>query len=78
MVEPMTQAADTKVKLTPMTMGRPEPMRHTGKSWMRVPMPAMSMADWMSVVASAMPEAAATMAMGARLATNIARMCWMP
>ena len=78
MVAPTEHMAETKVKLTPMTMGSPLPMRHTGNSWMSVPMPAMSIADWMSIVASWMPDAAATMAIGAKLATNIAKTCWMP
>ena len=36
---------DTKVKLMPMTMGRPEPiLPNSGNSCTSVPMPAMSMA----------------------------------
>ena len=70
----------TNVKLMPMTMGSPDPMRHRGNSWMSVPMPAMSMALWMSVPVCSAPNPAtpATMTMGARFATNMARMCWTP
>ena len=36
--------ADRNVKLRPMTTGSREPTRQMGKSWMSVPMPAMSIA----------------------------------
>lgn len=73
----MPQSTVTKVKLTPMTMGSPEPMRQTGNSWMAVPMAAMIMAFWTSMaeVVLSNPAAAAMMAMGARLATNMAKTC---
>lgn len=43
-VAAMPTSTVTNVKLMPMTMGRPDPTRHSGNSWMSVPMPAMSMA----------------------------------
>ena len=63
-----------------MTIGRPLPSLHTGNSWISVPMPAMSIALCTSepVVASSIPAAAATMKIGARLATNMARICCTP
>ena len=76
----MPQSTVTNVKLMPMTMGSPEPMRPSGNSWMSVPMPAMSMALWMSepVWSAPRPAAPATITMGARLATNMAKMCCTP
>lgn len=52
-------------------------MRQTGNSWMAVPMAAMIMAFWTSMaeVVLSNPVAAAMMAMGARLATNMAKTC---
>ena len=70
-----------KVKEQPMTMGSPEPMRpNSGNSWIRVPMPAMSNADWITraVEAPLSPATPARMDTGARLATNMARMCCRP
>ena len=70
----------TNVKLTPMTMGSFEPMRQMANSCTNVPIPATIIAFWMrlAVMASSKPAAAQMMAMGARLATNIAKTCWMP
>ena len=67
----------TNVKLTPMTMGSFEPMRHTANSCTNVPMPATIIAFWMrlAVIASSNPAAAQMIAMGARFATNIASTC---
>ena len=74
------QATVTKVKLMPMTMGSPLPTRHTGNSWMKVPIPAMNMAFWMSTarMSSERPAAPTMMAMGARFATNMASTCCNP
>ena len=76
----MIRRLPRKVKLTPMTMGSLEPTRQIANSWTNVPMPATIMAFWMrlAVIASSKPAAAQMMAMGARLATNIASTCWMP
>ena len=76
----MVQSTVTNVKLTPMTMGKRDPTRHTGNSWMNVPMPAMTIAAWMTmdVCDASSPAAAATIAIGAKFATNMASTCWMP
>ena len=71
----------TNVKLMPITIGNPEPIRPArGNSCTSVPMPAMSMALCTSepVVAESRPAAPATIRIGARLATNIAKICCTP
>ena len=76
----MPQSTVTNVKLTPITIGSRLPTFHTPKSWMSVPMAATTIAfcTSMAVSASPNPAAAATMVIGARLATNMASTCWMP
>ena len=77
----MKQKIDTKVKLIPMTIGRPEPsFPKSGKSWTSVPIPAISIALWMSIAVSELssPQAPPTIRIGAMFATNIARICWRP
>ena len=77
--------ADTKVKLTPMTTGSPEPTFQMGYSWISVPIPAIIMAFWIrravSTAVKGTPLYSATEAtrmMGATLDTNMARTCCRP
>ena len=77
--------AETKVKLTPITTGRPEPTFQTGYSWINVPIPAIIMAFWMRRATSTAVKLSplyrateATRMMGATLDTNIARTCCRP
>ena len=77
--------AETKVKLTPITTGRPEPTFQMGYSWMSVPTPAIIMAFWMSRATSTPVKGSplyrateATRMMGATLDTNMARTCCRP
>ena len=66
----------TKVKLTPMKMGRPDPTRPMGVHWIKVAMPATIMAFCTSTRTSLFDiSAAATRPMGTRFVTNIARIC---
>ncbi len=73
----MPMASERKVNEMPITMGRREPMRHTGKSCTSVPMPAMTIQFCMSVALMALsrPMAAAKIMMGVMLLTNMASTC---
>ena len=75
--EPITHAKDTKVKLIPMTIGNLEPIFHTGKSCINVPIPAIIIAFWITIAVSCedSPHAPVTIIIGVILATNIANIC---
>ena len=62
------------MKLIPITIGRPEPIFQRGKSCIKVPIPAISIA----LCSLDKPQAPATINIGAIFATNIAKMCCKP
>ena len=76
----IAMAKERKVKLIPITIGRRDPIRHTGWSWTRVPIPAMTIQFWISAALSSAftPATLAKMMIGVILATNIARTCCSP
>ena len=68
-----------KVKLIPITIGSPEPSFQIGVDWIRVAIPAISMAFWerASVRSSGSfcPVVDAIVKIGTRFVANIARIC---
>ena len=79
-VPAMPMASERNVNEMPMTIGRREPMRHTGKSCTRVPIPAITIQFCMSAALTALssPTAAARIMIGVMLLTNMASTCCRP
>ena len=76
---PMARNAGTKVKLAPMMMGRPEPIRPNRGNCCKIVSTAESRsAAWMmrASCSGLKPHTAATMIAGVTIAANAASTCW--
>ena len=76
----MLMASERNVNEIPMTIGKREPIRHTGNSCTSVPMPAMTIQFCISAALSALsrPTTLAKIIIGVMLLTNIASTCCKP